>query len=97
MKQRTFSAQFKADAVKLVVEQRLAAAQVSKDLGIGISTLEKWLSQARKSKPKATTETEQEELKRLRKEVHYLKMERDILKKATAYFAKTSLPEESGS
>lgn len=50
-----------------------------------------------KPQPEALTAEERAELKRLRKEVAVLKMERDILKKATAYFAKGSLPDASGS
>lgn len=95
---RKFSTEFKAEAVKLVLEQGLAPAQAARDLGIGASTLDKWLKDARgRVQPQAITESEKEELKRLRKEVHYLKMERDILKKATAYFSRTSLPDASGS
>lgn len=95
---RKFSTEFKAEAVKLVLEQGLAPAQAARDLGIGASTLDKWLKDARgRVQPQVITESEKEELKRLRKEVHYLKMERDILKKATAYFSRTSLPDVSGS
>ena len=95
---RKFSAEFKTEAVKLVLEQGLTPAQACRDVGIGSSTMDKWLKEARaQAKPEAVTENEREELKRLRKEVHYLKMERDILKKATAYFARASLPEVSGS
>ena len=95
---RKFSAEFKAEAVKLVLEQGLAPAQAARDMGIGSSTYDKWLKDARgQLQPEAITEDERAELKRLRKEVHYLKMERDILKKATAYFSRTSLPEASGS
>jgi len=95
---RKFSAEFKAESVKLVLEQGLAPAQAARDMGIGLSTIDKWLKAARgQIQPEAITENEKEELKRLRKEVHYLKMERDILKKATAYFSRASLPDASGS
>ena len=95
---RKFSREFKAETVKLVLEQGLAPAQAARDVGIGGSTLDKWLKDARaQAKPEAVTDNEREELKRLRKEVYYLKMERDILKKATAYFSRASLPDASGS
>jgi transposase len=95
---RKFSTEFKAEAVKLVLEQGLAPAQAARDLGIGASTLDKWLRDAKgKVSPQAITEDERAELKRLRKEVCYLTMERDILKKATAYFAKTLVPNAGGS
>ena len=95
---RKYSEEFKAEAVKLVLEQGLAPAQAARDVGIASSTFDKWLKEARaKQEPNTITEDEKAELKRLRKEVHYLKMERDILKKATAYFSRTSLPDASGS
>lgn len=95
---RTFSEEFKAEAVRLVVEQGLTLAQVSNDLGIGKSTLDRWIHLQRRSEPQQLlTEDEKSELKRLRKEVSVLRMERDILKKATAFFSRTSLPDASGS
>lgn len=95
---RKFSEEFKAEAVRLVLDQGLAPGQAAKDLGIGYSTLEKWLRVARDSqKPESLTEDERVELKRLRKENSVLRMERDILKKATAFFSKSSLPDASGS
>jgi transposase len=90
---KKFTEEFKTQAVKLVLEQGLTQDQVCRDLGFGHSTLAKWLA-AYKSAGLANgtiKETELEELKRLRKEVHTLRMERDILKKATAYFAKHTL------
>jgi transposase len=97
-----FSEEYKAEAVRLVLEQGLAPAQAARDLGIGLSTLDKWVRAKRSesrpvSQPELLTENERAELKRLRKEVSVLRMERDILKKATAFFSKSSLPEVSGS
>lgn len=95
---RTFKLEFKQEAVKLVLEQGLSVAQVARDLNIGQSTLDKWVAAVREQqKPDALTDTERAELKRLRKEVFVLRMERDILKKATAFFAKTTIPDVSGS
>jgi transposase len=93
MAQRKFSDEFRAEAVRLVLNQGLTVSQAAKDLGIGISTLDKWLRTARASGAGAeqATESQVAELKRLRKEVNVLRMERDILKKATALFAGRSL------
>lgn len=97
MKTRKFSEEFKKEAVRLVLEQGVPASQACLDLGIGRSTLEKWVSVHRQSQqPEVVSESERTELKRLRKEVVVLKMERDILKKATAYFSKSFLPDVGG-
>ena len=97
MKNRKFSEEFKKEAVRLVVEQGMPVGQACLDLGIGRSTLEKWLGVYRASQqPEVITESERAELKRLRKDVLVLKMERDILKKATAYFSKSFLTDVGG-
>lgn len=90
MKRRQFTSEFKAEAVKLVTEQGLSVGQASKDLGIGESTLSKWVQNYRENNQgdSVLTISEREELKQLRKENHILKMERDVLKKATAIFSK---------
>ena len=90
MKRRKFTSEFKAEAVKLVTEQGLSVGQASKDLGIGESTLSKWVQNYRENNQgdSVLTLSEREELKQLRKENHILKMERDVLKKATAIFSK---------
>ena len=89
-----YTAEFKAGAVRLVIEEHRVAEQVCRELGIASSTLSKWLHQARmKAEPgskEALTLEEKQELHRLRKEVRQLQMERDILKKATSFFAKES-------
>lgn len=91
MKKRVFSPEFKDEAVRLVREQGVSVRQASEDLCIGQSTLQKWLKAQRDRKEangQEVSEAEMAELKRLRKENHRLRMERDILKKATAFFAK---------
>lgn len=90
---RKFTAEFKKEATDLVLEQGLNQTQVAKDLGIGLSTLSKWLRTRKEegSDPNALSENEKEELRRLRKENRVLRMERDLLKKTTVYFAKTTL------
>ena len=90
---RKFSQEYKEEAVKLVTEGGLSNQQAAEDLGIGVSTMEKWVRE--RTQPKDQTETlsesEKEELKRLRKENLQLRMERDFLKKTANYFAKTVL------
>jgi transposase len=93
MKKRIYSAEFKDEAVLLVEEQGVSVSQTASELGIGLSTLQKWVRKHRERKQAnggVFSEAEMVELKRLRKENHRLRMERDILKKATAFFAKES-------
>ncbi len=88
-KRRKYSKEFKAEAVKLVLEQGLTRAQASRDLGVAESVLGRWVQLAeRNAQPGAITAEEREELKRLRKENKVLRTEREILKKAAAFFAK---------
>lgn len=93
---RQFSREFKLEAVKLVRERGVAVAQACRDLGVHESRLRAWMRELaadpREAFPgKGVMRPEAAELDRLRKEVVKLKMERDILKKAAAYFAKDSL------
>src|SRR5712692_7878809 len=89
---RRFSDDFKAGAVRLVLEEGKSVAQVSKHLDLTASALGKWVEQARadqgKSKRGTLTTDEKEELARLRKENRELRMERELLKKWAAFFAK---------
>ena len=86
---RKFDEEFRREAVSLVLGG-VSAARAAADLGVSQTTLSKWVAAARASQEEPVSETEHEELKRLRKENVQLRMERDILKKATAYFAKNS-------
>jgi transposase len=90
---RSFTDEFKAGAVRLVLDEGKSVAHVARDLDLTESALRGWVERARadrtKGKTGLTTE-ERAELSRLRKEVRELKMERDILKKAAAFFAKES-------
>jgi transposase len=91
---RQFTDEFKAGAVRLVLVEGKSIKGVSKDLDLTPSSLGKWVEQARadqgKSKRGTLTTEEKEELARLRKEVRELRLEREILKKAAAFFAKES-------
>lgn len=89
---KRYSEEYKAEAVKLVTERQLSVAVAAADLGIGKSTLDKWLRtvRVRKAAGVELTPNELEELKRLRKENRILREEHAILKKAAAYFAKDS-------
>jgi transposase len=89
---RSFSDEFKAGAVRLVLEEGKTVGAVARDLDLTESSLRKWVEQARadagRRKPGALTTGEREELSRLRKENRILQEEREILKKAAAFFAK---------
>jgi transposase len=89
-KSRQFPAAFKADAVDLVRTSDKSIAEIARDLGIGKQTLHNWVAQANKEPASPASDlslTERDELRRLRREVATLRMERDILKKAAAFFA----------
>lgn len=90
---RRYSEQFKADAVKLVEEHGYGVSEASRRLGIDRSVLARWRREAQDGtveKVAATGDEREAELRALREEVRKLRMERDILKKATAFFAKES-------
>jgi transposase len=92
---KKYSQEFKQDAVKLVTEQGYRASEASRNLGVNISVLRRWIKELEKDKAAAfpgngRMTPEQEEMKRLREEVKRLRMEREILKKATAFFANES-------
>jgi len=96
--QGRYTGEFREEAVQLVVEGKLSLPEAARRLSIPPSTLGNWLKAAREGrlgevgkKFKPLTELEME-LARTRKELIEVKMERDILKKAAAYFAKESLP-----
>jgi transposase len=84
-----YSAEFKAEAVRLARASSDPLAKVARDVGVNAETLRVWV-QAALPPSTAVTDDERVELKRLRREVRELRMERDILKKATAFFAKQS-------
>lgn len=92
---RRFTSEFKAEAVKLVTDQGLTQGEAARRLGISLKSLNHWVGQAKagqlKGSPGADKLTpEQRRIKELERELAIAKMERDILKKATAFFAKES-------
>ena len=90
-KRRFFSAEFKAEAVRLCKVGDRTIRQVARDLDLTETALRSWVKSNSSEPPAPTgavTATEREELVQLRKRVKRLEMEREILKKATAFFAK---------
>jgi transposase len=91
---RKFTDEYKARAVRLVLKEGQKAAQVARDLGLIESVLHNWVRQAKIDRGMgpagALTSEEREELSRLRKQVRVLTEEKEILRKAAAFFAKES-------
>jgi len=90
---RAYSDEFKTEAVRRVVEDGRKPASVAKELGVPRQLVADWLKRAKElgaGPVDPLSESEQEELRRLRRENERLKEERDILKKAAAFFAKES-------
>jgi transposase len=91
---RTFTEDFKAGAVRLVLDEGKTVAAAARDLDLTESSLRNWVQQARADRgtgrPGALTSAERDELAQLRKENRGLREEREILKKAAAFFANHS-------
>jgi transposase len=92
---RQFTAEYKREALRMVEQQQLSVAEVARRLGIKANLLYRWKAQfaadGEQAFPGSGQQTAQEaELARLRRENEQLRMERDILKKATVFFAKES-------
>jgi transposase len=89
---RKFTDEFRAKAVQLIQSSNKTVAQVARDLDLSASSLGNWLKQAEidagRGLAGALTSEERAELAQLRKENRVLKEEREILKKAAAFFAK---------
>ena len=87
---KTYPPEFRAEAIKLYHESGRPLREVSSDLGISLETLRKWVNQAKvdAGQRNGLTTGEREELGKLRKENRTLRMERDLLKKAAAFFAR---------
>jgi transposase len=96
--QGRYTREFRQEAVKLIIEERLSFPEAGRRLSLAPSTLNYWVKAYKAGKlgeigktQKHLTELEME-LARAKKELAEVKMERDILKKAAAYFARESLP-----
>ena len=95
-RRRAFTREFKLEAVRLIRDRGVTAAQASRDLGVHENVLRKWVRDFEADPKQAfpgqgQMKPEQLEIERLRREVVKLKAERDILKKAAAYFAKDQI------
>ena len=92
---RVYTAEFRREAVRLVTEHGYGVTEAARNLGINVKMLGRWKRQA-EQQPNGSIggngqmAAEHEELLRLRKENQRLRMEREILKKATVFFAKES-------
>ena len=94
MERKSYTKEFKLEAAKLVLEQGMKVAQAARDLGVSDYLLAKWVRQVREDGAEAFPGKgrllpQDEAFRQLQKENHRLRMERDILKKAIAYFAET--------
>ena len=91
---RKFTREYKAEVVRLILDGGKTVGQVSRDLDLTESAVRQWVKQARidagQGAPGALTTAERAELVALRREAKQLRMEREILKKAAAFFAKES-------
>ena len=83
-----YSPEFKAEALRTVQNSEAPIKQIASDLGVTDKTLREWMRDARPAPREPLTEDERAELLRLRRDNRRLQMERDILKKATAFFAR---------
>lgn len=88
-KRRKYTEDFKRDAVALVTDQGYKVSEAARSLGIGDNLIRRWKREFEEEASGTGLDAdEREELKRLRKENRMLRMEKEILKKASAYFAK---------
>ena len=92
---RIFTAEFKTQAIKLVLEQGLTLAEAARRLDIATKSLKQWIAQSQQGTLKASLgadklSAEQQRIRELERALAIATMERDILKKATVFFAKES-------
>ena len=85
-----YSPEFKAEAVRIVQTTETPIKEIARNLGVTVTSLRDWVQAARPAPAAPLVEDERSELSRLRRENQQLRMERDILKKATAFFARES-------
>ena len=93
-KRRFFTPEFKSETVRVIRESGKSIGVVARELGLTETSVRQWVEAESAAPPRGSISlvgmTEREELERLRRENKRLRMERDILKKATAFFAKES-------
>ena len=89
-KRRHFSAEYKAEVVELVQTSGKSVGEIARDLDLTETAVRDWVKRAEQAKPKPTANDQdlQAELKAAKKRIRELEMEREILKKAAAFFAK---------
>ena len=91
-KEKPYPSEFKESAVKLAIESTNPIEQTAKDLGINVYTMHTWIREYSKPKTKEAGAREMiyhfDEIKQLKKELFKVTQERDLLKKAAAYFAR---------
>jgi len=90
-KRRSYTAEYKYEAVRLITDEGCSIAEVARNLGINANMLGRWKREAREEDAfvgKGRMKPMEEDLRRLRRENRQLKMEREILKKAAAFFAR---------
>ena len=95
MTRKQYTKEFKLDAVRLVTEQGYTRAEAARNLGLNANMLGRWVQELQADEAEAfrgngKLTAEQQELRRLREENRRLKLEREVLKKAAAFFAKES-------
>jgi transposase len=91
-KPTVYTSEFRESSVKLATQSGRPVSQIAKELGINENTLHTWIAKysTRKEGSMRTTDHHFDEIKRLKKELAHVTQERDLLKKAAAYFAKES-------
>ena len=91
MPKTRFTREFQDEAVRLALTSGRSQRAIADDLGVNRSTLARWMAEHEDTRPSSATPPNEdvvEELKQLRRENEILRQEREILKKATAFFAK---------
>jgi transposase len=89
-RRKRYTPEFKAEAVRLVQTSDRPITEIAAHLGVTAKSLHDWIKELRPDPPERLTADERSELLQLRRENATLRMERDILKKATAFFARES-------
>ena len=90
MSNRRYTEEFKAEAVKQITERGYSVKEVSERLGVSVKSMYTWLREAKGSSKDRKLDTTRQEIARLKADLKRVEEERDILKKATAFFAKES-------